>query len=59
MNTLIITDTYGTSKEIPISDCAHVIPRIGEQVAWRYTPYPRVVDVTYDYVGGLVYVEVR
>lgn len=57
MKELIISDQFCYSKTIAISDCAHVIPRIGEEVIWR-TPNMRVVQVQYDYDAGMIYVKI-
>lgn len=59
MNTLIITYLHdGAIKSIPISECAHIIPRLGEEV-YMNGSYPKVTRVTYEYDDGIIYVIVE
>jgi hypothetical protein len=52
---LVIIDPYGEEKVI---ENPQFIPTEGSRIAWRYTPAPRVVEIVYDYDGGMVYIKI-
>ena len=59
MNTMIITHMpHGKFKQISISDCAPIIPRLGEEVFFD-SFYLKVTNVTYDFEDGIVWIRVE
>jgi hypothetical protein len=53
---LVICDSF---KKIETVENVSVVPHVGEQIAWYYTPTPTVKSVVYDYENNAIYVAVE
>lgn len=56
MNKMVLVDQFGQVEEIQLGVGPVVVPRIGESVAWKYNPAPKVVNVQYDFRNGQIFV---